>query len=158
MRTCPFCAEEIKAAAIVCKHCRRDIPLDNVGAFVANATAPKPQRANNRGFLKFVFWGFCAFIVVISVINNSSPPGQVAKSERKPTQSISAATNRQPANDMFLNSTPLSQRTVLDAVRSAREAYEAAPHEMATSWIRVVRARGLPARLMRRSRSMPPLW
>jgi len=25
-RTCPFCAETIKAAAIVCKHCGRDVP------------------------------------------------------------------------------------------------------------------------------------
>jgi hypothetical protein len=25
-RTCPFCAEDIKPAAIVCKHCGRDLP------------------------------------------------------------------------------------------------------------------------------------
>ncbi len=25
-RMCPFCAEEIKAAAVVCKHCGRDLP------------------------------------------------------------------------------------------------------------------------------------
>jgi hypothetical protein len=25
-RRCPFCAETIQAAAIVCKHCRRDLP------------------------------------------------------------------------------------------------------------------------------------
>jgi len=25
-RTCPFCAEDIKLAAIVCKHCGKDIP------------------------------------------------------------------------------------------------------------------------------------
>lgn len=28
-RLCPFCAEEIKKAAIVCKHCGRDIPQDS---------------------------------------------------------------------------------------------------------------------------------
>lgn len=25
-RACPFCAETIKAAAVVCKHCKRDLP------------------------------------------------------------------------------------------------------------------------------------
>ena len=25
-RACPFCAEEIQRAAIVCKHCGRDVP------------------------------------------------------------------------------------------------------------------------------------
>ena len=25
-RACPFCAETIKSAAIVCKHCKRDLP------------------------------------------------------------------------------------------------------------------------------------
>jgi hypothetical protein len=26
MRYCPFCAEEVQDAAVVCKHCRRDLP------------------------------------------------------------------------------------------------------------------------------------
>lgn len=31
-RTCPFCAEAIKPAAIKCKHCGSDLPSDSAGA------------------------------------------------------------------------------------------------------------------------------
>lgn len=31
-RTCPFCAEKIKSAAIVCPHCQRDIPAPATSA------------------------------------------------------------------------------------------------------------------------------
>jgi hypothetical protein len=28
-RVCPFCAEDIRAAAVVCKHCGRDLPSES---------------------------------------------------------------------------------------------------------------------------------
>lgn len=53
VRACPFCAEEIKAAAIVCKHCGRDVPQvlaadawgeDPTRPVVEEATAEKARR------------------------------------------------------------------------------------------------------------------
>jgi hypothetical protein len=35
-RTCPFCAETVKSAAIVCKHCGRDLPPDPAVATAAD--------------------------------------------------------------------------------------------------------------------------
>lgn len=40
-RPCPFCAEDIKVAAIVCKHCGRDLPRSD-----PEAVAASKQRAD----------------------------------------------------------------------------------------------------------------
>jgi hypothetical protein len=46
MRACPFCAEQIQDAAILCRFCGRDVPVSQSEALTA--AAPKPRLPMQR--------------------------------------------------------------------------------------------------------------
>lgn len=79
MKSCPFCAESIQDAAIVCKHCNRELPVSQASAASARPPAPLPAAPPTKASWTYHrnLMGLLVLVVLLGVFRAAvrSPAG-----------------------------------------------------------------------------------
>lgn len=96
-KACPFCAEPIKAAAIICKHCGRNVDS-------ASRAAPSPPAPAKTARWPFVVLGLGIAFVVLLVVAGHEPAEGSASGARGICEKFVASNLRDPNSVEWVSS------------------------------------------------------
>lgn len=99
MKLCPFCAEEIQDAAIVCRHCGRDLAGTGVGRVAVAPPAAKPRRNPllvAATVIGVAVLGFFGLMIVIGILAAYSSQGSTRLSRE-----LGSASYKMRAAELF---------------------------------------------------------
>lgn len=70
LRKCPFCAEEVKKDALICKHCKSDlseiVKKENEEKEKARLERRAKEKERNAKLWKFIGWSILAFFITVT--------------------------------------------------------------------------------------------
>ena len=120
IKQCPFCAEDIKAAAIVCKHCGRELSTGGIGGQINDNASPAPK-AKSSSFLKVllilfvVVVGGCFFLTAIGSLFSGASEISSPATTRTPSPTAHPPINLSGRGDDVVNvDWPATQLAIMD--------------------------------------------
>ncbi len=76
IRTCPYCAEQVKVEATICRFCQKDLPVLNIdlenNAAVDLQNQPTEAPAWVKVYVIIFFWLLGIFLLMLYIVNNQA--------------------------------------------------------------------------------------